>query len=212
MIEALSLQARHRRLPVLTGTSLQVNAGEIVGLVGANGSGKTTLVRALAGLHPCSGTVTLGGSDVSAWPPERRARLGLGHLDQQPSAFRGLSVRDNLRAVIEITPGADAAEVDRRADEEIARMGLTALAARRADRLSLGERRRLEVARVLCRRPRWLLCDEPLAGLDAAESHRVADRLRAVARAGAAVLFAAPDAPPGLCDRALTLRDGRAQS
>lgn len=216
MISAMDLEASYHDQPVFSHANLQVAAGEVVGLLGQNGSGKSTFLAALAGLHAnVVGRVHFGTCEVSGWSAEKRGGIGMGYLPQRSSVFGRLRARDNLLAVLEIPrhdepdSRATARSRDVAADEWLARFALQPLASRRAQDLSVGERRRLEVARALCRRPRWLLLDEPCAAVDADNARRVHREIRSAAGDGASVLLAAPELPEGLCDRLLRIRDGR---
>ena len=152
--------------PVLRDVSLSVKQGEAVGLLGPNGAGKTTCFYCITGLiAPETGSITLDGEIITGLPMYRRARLGIGYLPQEASIFRGLSVEDNVRAVLEIVePDHDLRE--QQLDALLAEFSVAHL--RRAPALSLsgGERRRVEIARALASRPSFILLDEPLAGID----------------------------------------------
>ncbi len=151
---------------VVRGVSIEVASGEIVGLLGPNGAGKTTTFYMTVGLTaPDSGRVELDGRDVTRDPMYVRARKGIGYLPQEPSIFRGLTVEQNILAILETT-GADRATRRRRTDELLAELGLTALARSPAFTLSGGERRRAEITRALVMSPRFILLDEPFAGID----------------------------------------------
>jgi lipopolysaccharide export system ATP-binding protein len=160
------LRRSYRRRPVIRDVSLELARGEVVALLGPNGSGKTTCFYCVAGLiNPDSGSVTIDGRDVTNFPMYRRAKLGIGYLPQEVSIFRGLSVEDNILAILEI------AEDDRhkrreRLEELLSDFSIGHL--RRAPALSLsgGERRRVEIARCLAANPKYLLLDEPFAGVD----------------------------------------------
>ena len=182
---ASGLRRRYGARLVVDGLDLEVRPGEVVGLLGPNGAGKTTTVSMLAGvLKPDAGRVMLGGQDITAWPLWRRARAGLGYVPQEPSIFRRLSVRDNVRAALEANNRAVTAEV-----ELLARFGLTEVASTRGERLSGGERRRTELCRAWAAGPQMLLCDEPFAALDPRGASEVAQQLRSIAQQGAGVLL-----------------------
>ena len=151
---------------VVRGVSLDVASGEVVGLLGPNGAGKTTTFYLVVGLTaPDSGRVTLDGEDVTTVPMYVRARKGIGYLPQEPSIFRGLTVEQNLLAILE-TLDLDGAARRARVGELLAELSLTPLAKARAHTLSGGERRRVEVTRALVLSPLFILLDEPFAGID----------------------------------------------
>ena len=151
---------------VVRGVSLDVASGEVVGLLGPNGAGKTTTFYLVVGLTaPDSGRVTLDGEDVTAVPMYVRARKGIGYLPQEPSIFRGLTVEQNLLAILE-TLDLNGAARRARVGELLAELSLTPLAKARAHTLSGGERRRVEITRALVLSPLFILLDEPFAGID----------------------------------------------
>jgi lipopolysaccharide export system ATP-binding protein len=151
---------------VLRGVSLSVRRGEAVGLLGPNGAGKTTCFYIITGLiRADSGSVMLDGVDITDLPMYRRARLGIGYLPQEASIFRGLSVEQNIRAVLEVVePDRDRRES--RLDELLGEFSIAHLRRAPAIALSGGERRRVEIARALASHPNFILLDEPLAGID----------------------------------------------
>ena len=151
---------------VVRGVSLEVNAGEVVGLLGPNGAGKTTTFYMTVGLTaPDSGRVELNGVDVTDDPMYIRARKGIGYLPQEPSIFRGLTVEQNVLAILE-TMGLDSATRRARLAELLGELNLTPLARSPAHTLSGGERRRVEITRALVVSPQFILLDEPFAGID----------------------------------------------
>ncbi len=151
---------------VVRGVSLDVQSGEVVGLLGPNGAGKTTTFYMTVGLtSPDSGRVIFNGEDVTDLPMYARARKGIGYLPQEPSIFRGLSVEQNIMAILE-TLDLDAAGRRERCKELLTELNLTSLAASPAYTLSGGERRRAEITRALVVSPKFLLLDEPFAGID----------------------------------------------
>jgi lipopolysaccharide export system ATP-binding protein len=151
---------------VVRGVSLEVTSGEVVGLLGPNGAGKTTTFYMTVGLTaPDAGRVSLDGQDVTDDPMYVRARKGIGYLPQEPSIFRGLSVEENILAILE-TLDLDAAGRRVRLRELLGELGLTPLASAPAYTLSGGERRRAEITRALVMSPRFVLLDEPFAGID----------------------------------------------
>jgi lipopolysaccharide export system ATP-binding protein len=151
---------------VVRGVSLEVQSGEVVGLLGPNGAGKTTTFYMTVGLTvPDSGRVVLNGEDVTTAPMYMRARKGIGYLPQEPSIFRGLTVEQNILAILE-TLDLDATSRRTRLRELLAELNLTPLAQAPAYTLSGGERRRAEITRALVISPRFILLDEPFAGID----------------------------------------------
>ena len=151
---------------VVRGVSIEVASGEIVGLLGPNGAGKTTTFYMTVGLTaPDAGRVVLNGEDVTGSPMYARARKGIGYLPQEPSIFRGLTVEQNLLAILE-TLKLSRAERKQRVTELLAELNLTPLAKAAAHTLSGGERRRAEITRALVISPRFILLDEPFAGID----------------------------------------------
>ena len=151
---------------VVRNVSLRLQRGEAVGLLGPNGAGKTTTFHIMSGLLPADeGNVQLDGNDITTMPVFRRARLGLGYLPQESSIFRGLTVEQNIRAVLESTEGSKG-DHDAILDDLMAEFSIAHLRNTVSVNLSGGERRRLEIARALALRPTFLLLDEPLAGID----------------------------------------------
>jgi len=160
------LRKSYRKRPVIRDVSLRLARGEVVALLGPNGSGKTTSFYCIAGLiAPDGGSVTIDGQDVTQFPMYRRARAGIGYLPQEMSIFRGLSVEDNILAILEVVE-RDRSRRQDRLEELLSEFSIGHL--RRAPALSLsgGERRRAEIARCLASDPRYVLLDEPFAGVD----------------------------------------------
>ncbi|MGB0721287.1 MAG: LPS export ABC transporter ATP-binding protein [Gammaproteobacteria bacterium] len=166
-LAAIDLVKRFKRFTAVDHVSVQVESGEVVGLLGPNGAGKTTTFYMMTGLVPAgSGIITLDGKDITAYPMHARARLGVGYLPQEPSVFRKLSVADNLMAVLESRPGLSRAERREIQDSLLRELNITHLAEKQGVSLSGGERRRVEIARALAAEPRFILLDEPFAGVD----------------------------------------------
>ncbi len=161
-----NLGKRYKRRPVLRDVSMSVQRGEAVGLLGPNGAGKTTCFYCITGLiAPDTGSIALDGEDITGLPMYRRARLGIGYLPQEASIFRGLSVENNVRAVLEVVePVRDKREA--MLETLLAEFSITHLRRAPALALSGGERRRVEIARALASQPNFILLDEPLAGID----------------------------------------------
>jgi lipopolysaccharide export system ATP-binding protein len=165
-LRAELLQKKFDGRRVVSGVSLAVSSGEVVGLLGPNGAGKSTTFHMLVGfLEPDEGKVFMDGADVSGEPMFIRARKGLGYLAQEPTVFRGLSVEDNLKAILERIV-EDPAELSSRVDKLLEEFGLARLRRQKALTLSGGEKRRLEVARVMINEPKIILLDEPFVGID----------------------------------------------
>ena len=157
-------QYYHRR--VVDGVSLQVKNGAVVGLLGPNGAGKTTSFYTIAGfIRPDSGRVILNNEDITSLPIHKRAQRGISYLAQEPSVFKKLTVEENVRIVLEPL-GLSKSEITNRIEGLLGDMKIQALAANKAHTLSGGERRRVEIMRALATRPRFILLDEPFAGID----------------------------------------------
>jgi lipopolysaccharide export system ATP-binding protein len=165
-LHARSLGKHFKKRPVVHNASLSIQRGEVVGLLGPNGAGKTTCFYMITGLIPLDyGTVILDGQDITDLPMYRRARLGIGYLPQEASIFRGMTVENNIRAVLEVTdPVHESREV--MLDALLAEFSITHLRRTPALALSGGERRRVEIARALASNPNFILLDEPFAGVD----------------------------------------------
>jgi branched-chain amino acid transport system ATP-binding protein len=177
---AQNIRVHFAGVHALDGVDLRVSAGEILGLIGPNGAGKTTLLNVVAGMQePKTGTVALDGKDVTHWSASRRARAGIGRTFQGARLFERLTVFENVE-VGATTKGGSRAEVRRRTHELVEFFGLADVAARPAGVLSHGLARRLGVARALSTQPRFMLLDEPAAGLDEEESAELVTLLRAV--------------------------------
>ena len=188
-LRASSVSRSFAGVDALRDVSLELRQGEVVGLIGPNGAGKSTLVNVLSGFdRPSSGRVILEERDVTRWSAHRRGRHGLSRTFQHSHAFRALSVRENVE-VSALGVGASSRAATRRADELLALLGLAEYADRPASDLSHGDERRLGVARALATEPRYVLMDEPAAGLPEAEVPRFATAVNAVRERGAGVLL-----------------------
>ncbi|WP_308916211.1 LPS export ABC transporter ATP-binding protein [Jannaschia sp. LMIT008] len=165
-LRVANLRKAYRKRPVIRDVSLELARGEVVALLGPNGSGKTTTFYAIAGLvTPDGGRVVLDGTDVTYLPMYRRARAGIGYLPQEASIFRGLSVEQNITAILEVAEPKRHRRRDR-LEQLLGEFGIEHLRRTAALALSGGERRRVEIARCLAANPRYLLLDEPFAGVD----------------------------------------------
>jgi lipopolysaccharide export system ATP-binding protein len=161
-----NLVKSYRGRRVVDGVSIEVNQGEIVGLLGQNGAGKTTSFYMMMGLvRPEGGSIFLDNTDVTDLPMHLRARMGLGYLSQEPSVFRKLTVKDNIKAILE-TLDITSDEIATRLEALMNELGIAHLRKSKAFMLSGGERRRLEIARALVTRPSFMLLDEPFSGID----------------------------------------------
>jgi lipopolysaccharide export system ATP-binding protein len=207
---ATNLGKRFRKRPVIRGVSLQVRQGEAVGLLGPNGAGKTTCFYIITGLlTPDAGSISLDGHDITELPMYRRARLGVGYLPQEASIFRGLSVEQNIRAVLEvIEPERDRREA--MLDDLLAEFSISHLRRTPALALSGGERRRVEIARALASQPHFMLLDEPLAGIDPIAVSDIRDLVKHLKDRGIGVLITDHNVRETLdiVDRAYILHEG----
>jgi lipopolysaccharide export system ATP-binding protein len=212
MLEARALTKRYGQRTALDKASLIVQAGEVVGLLGANGAGKTTCFYLIVGLLAAdSGQLSLDGRDLTPLAMHQRARLGLGYLPQEPSVFRRMSVADNLLAVLELRSDLNRKQQAQRCDALLDELRIDHLRAQQAVSLSGGERRRLEIARALALQPRFMLLDEPFAGVDpiaVGDIQRIIQQLRAQ---GIGVLITDHKVRETLasCDRAYIINAGR---
>ncbi len=166
VLEAKNISKSYGDVSVLKNVGLTVQSGEVVALLGPNGAGKTTFFYIISGLvHADSGTILLDNNDITAWPIYDRAKVGLGYLPQEASIFRGLNVEDNILAICEtIEPNLEKALA--KTDSLLNEFSISHLRKSKATSLSGGERRRLEIARSLATNPKFLLLDEPFAGVD----------------------------------------------
>ena len=207
---ATNLGKRFRKRPVIRDVSLQVLQGEAVGLLGPNGAGKTTCFYIITGLlTPDAGSISLDGHDITELPMYRRARLGVGYLPQEASIFRGLSVEQNIRAVLEvIEPERDRREA--MLDDLLAEFSISHLRRTPALALSGGERRRVEIARALASQPHFMLLDEPLAGIDPIAVSDIRDLVKHLKDRGIGVLITDHNVRETLdiVDRAYILHEG----
>ena len=210
-IVASNLGKSFRKRPVLRDASLRLSRGEAVGLLGPNGAGKTTCFYIITGLlAPDYGTITLDGVDITRLPMYRRARLGIGYLPQEASIFRGMTVEQNIRAVIEMVEK----DRDRGAamlEDLLAEFSISHLRRTPALALSGGERRRTEIARALASRPSFMLLDEPLAGIDPIAVGDIRELVKHLKDRGIGVLITDHNVRETLeiIDRAYILHDGQ---
>ena len=211
LLEASGVRVERGKKSILRDVELSAGIGEVIGILGPSGAGKTTLFRALTGeVPPDAGRIVLDGVDVTRWPLWKRARAGMGYIPQSASVFWDLTVRANLETFHHVVFGArgdDAAAIATAAAE---RVGLAHRLDVRAGELSAGERRRLEFARAITRKPRVLICDEPFAGVDPAGAAQLGDLLAELAKSDVTVLLADHHVAEALrvCTRAVLLLDG----
>jgi lipopolysaccharide export system ATP-binding protein len=207
---ATNIGKRFKRRPVLRGVSVRVQRGEAVGLLGPNGAGKTTCFYCITGLiNPDVGRILLDGHDITDLPMYRRARLGIGYLPQEASIFRGLSVENNIRAVLEVTE-PDREKREATLEDLLSEFSVTHLRRAPAMALSGGERRRVEIARALASHPAFILLDEPLAGIDPIAVSDIRDLVGHLKHRGIGVLITDHNVRETLdiIDRAYILHDG----
>ncbi len=209
-LRIFSLGKAFKKRPVVRDVSLSVQRGEAVGLLGPNGAGKTTTFYMITGLlAPDAGTISLDSHDITDLPMYRRARLGIGYLPQEPSIFRGLTVEQNIRAVLEVV------QRDRRRrvqalDDLLAEFSITHLRRTPSVALSGGERRRVEIARALASSPQFILLDEPLAGIDPIAVADIRDLVKHLKERGIGVLITDHNVRETLeiVDRAYIIHEG----
>ncbi|MBC7164329.1 MAG: LPS export ABC transporter ATP-binding protein [Roseovarius sp.] len=210
-LRIVSLRKSYRKKTVIRDVSLNLDRGEVVALLGPNGSGKTTTFYAIAGLiYPEGGHIYIDGRDVSTLPMYRRAKLGIGYLPQEMSIFRGLSVEDNIMAILEIAESGRARRRER-LEELLSEFSIEHLRRAPAMALSGGERRRVEIARCLAANPRYLLLDEPFAGVDPISVNDIRHLVADLKKRGIGVLITDHNVRETLeiVDRAYILHDGK---
>ena len=211
ILAASRLAKRYRNRLVVNDVSLCVRSGEVVGLLGPNGAGKTTSFYMIIGLVACdAGIVQIDLDDLSDRPMHLRARAGLGYLPQEPSIFRHLSVRENVMAILETRAGMSRAERERRLETLLDDLQVSHLADQRGDSLSGGERRRVEIARSLATEPRFMLLDEPFAGVDPISIVEIQQIIGYLSERGIGILITDHNVRDTLriCDRAYIVNEG----
>jgi len=212
ILSAQNLAKKYRRRTVVDNVSLEVSSGEVVGLLGPNGAGKTTCFYMVAGLIPTEGgSVSINGNDISNMPMHARARLGLGYLAQEPSVFRKLSVNNNILAVLETRMDLPRQEQIAACDNLLVDFRLNHLRDNLAMSLSGGERRRLEIARALAMEPRFILLDEPFAGIDPISVKDIQNIIRELSTRDIGVLITDHNVREtlGICQKAYILHEGK---
>lgn len=184
------LKKTYGKRNVVKNISFEMQGGQIIGLLGPNGAGKTTTFYMIVGfITNNGGSISLNGIDITNEPMYKRARLGISYLPQEPSIFRKLSVEDNIRLVVESRPNTDPKKRDAIVQGLLRSFGLTYLAKQKGYTLSGGERRRTEIARCLATSPRFLLLDEPFAGIDPKAVYEIKQIVRSLAKLGIGILL-----------------------
>ncbi len=205
------LKKRYKSRQVVKNVSLEVTSGEVVGLLGPNGAGKTTSFYMMVGLVPLDGgSIRLDGTELSHLPIHRRSRLGLSYLPQEASIFRKLTVAENIRAILELQT-FEAGRIEERLEDLLRELHIAHLRNNPALSLSGGERRRVEIARALATQPRFVLLDEPFAGVDPIAVLDIQKIIRFLTDQGIGVLITDHNVREtlGICDRAYIINDGQ---
>ncbi len=210
-LSASHLSKRYKSRLVVDDVSLQIRTGDVVGLLGPNGAGKTTCFYMIVGLIPMdSGDIMLDNVHISHLPMHKRAQLGLGYLPQEPSVFRGLTVEENILAILETRPYTTEAARRERLEQLLTDLHIAERRDTRGISLSGGERRRVEIARALASEPRFMLLDEPFAGVDPISVLEIQQLIRHLQELGIGVLITDHNVRETLkiCDRAYILNEG----
>lgn len=205
-----NLRKQYKARTVVQDISLHVKSGEVVGLLGPNGAGKTTSFYMIVGLVPLNdGRIILNGKDISRLPIHQRAHMGLSYLPQEPSIFRKLSAADNIRAVLELQKLSPDA-VEKRLDELLEELHISHIRDSLAVSLSGGERRRVEIARCLASNPKFILLDEPFAGIDPIAVIDIQKTIKFLTAKNIGVLITDHNVREtlGICDRAYIVNEG----
>jgi LPS export ABC transporter ATP-binding protein len=209
-LKAENLKKSFKKTLIIKGVSLEVNTAEVVGLLGPNGAGKTTTFYLICGLlTPDEGKVTLENKDITKKPLHKKARLGIGYLPQESSIFRDLSVEDNLYIVAQ--EYYDKSTQEKVVEDLLEKFNIEPIRKRKGINLSGGERRRVEIARALVPRPKFLFLDEPFAGVDPVNVNEIKELVRFLSKEGIGVIITDHNVRETLsiCDRAYVLKDGR---
>jgi lipopolysaccharide export system ATP-binding protein len=212
-LRAIGLAKSYKSRQVVRDLSIEVANGEVVGLLGPNGAGKTTAFYMIVGLVPCdAGRIHLGDTEVTSLPMHKRARLGLGYLPQEASVFRKLSVEDNVMAILETRDDLDRAAREQRLEELLEELRIGHVRRSMGLSLSGGERRRVEIARALAAEPRFMLLDEPFAGVDPLSVLDIQRIIRELTSRDIGVLITDHNVREtlGVCSRAYIVNQGTA--
>lgn len=210
-LEARGIAKRYRRRAVVKGLSLSIESGEVVGLLGPNGAGKTTAFYMIVGLVRCdTGSIELDGRNISRLPVHRRAQLGLGYLPQEASIFRGMTVADNIMAILETRRDLRRADRQAQLEELLEELHISHVRDTHGISLSGGERRRVEIARALATEPKFMLLDEPFAGVDPISVLDIQRIIRHLSQRGIGVLITDHNVREtlGICGRAYIVNEG----
>lgn len=211
ILQTVSICKQYKKRRVVDGISIKVETGTIVGLLGPNGAGKTTTFYSIAGfVRPDSGKIVLDDEDITQLPIHKRAKRGLSYLAQEPSVFKKLTVRENVQIILE-TLGLSKKDISRRISGLMEDLGLVHLADNLAYSLSGGERRRVEIMRALATEPKFVLLDEPFAGIDPLAIADLQEIIRSVKRRGMGVLISDHNVRETLavCDYAYIVSSGK---
>jgi lipopolysaccharide export system ATP-binding protein len=215
MLSAQGLQKRFRARQVVRDFAFSIREGEVVGLLGPNGAGKTTCFYMVVGLIQAdAGSIKLDQQDITGLPMHSRAKLGIGYLPQEASVFRRLSVADNILAVLELRDNMTQKQREDELESLLDELKIAHIAEQKGISLSGGERRRVEIARALAARPRYMLLDEPFAGVDPISVGEIQRIVRHLKERGIGVLITDHNVREtlGICDRAYILNDGEVLS
>ena len=210
-LEAVDITKRYRVREVVSQLSISIKSGEVVGLLGPNGAGKTTAFYMIVGLVSCDhGQIIINGKDITHFPVHRRARLGLGYLPQEASVFRKLSAADNVRAILQTREDLDRAARQSTLEELLEELHITHVRDSMGISLSGGERRRVEIARALAAKPKFMLLDEPFAGVDPISVLDIQRIIRHLSSRGIGVLITDHNVREtlGICGHAYILNNG----
>jgi lipopolysaccharide export system ATP-binding protein len=211
ILSVQDIAKRYKFREVVKGISLEINSGEVVGLLGPNGAGKTTAFYMIVGLITCDrGRILLDGQDLTAFPMHRRARMGLGYLPQEASVFRKLTVENNILAILENRSELDRAGREQELDQLLDELHVGHVRTSLGISLSGGERRRVEIARALAAKPRFVLLDEPFAGVDPISVLDIQRIIRHLCDRKIGILITDHNVREtlGICSRAYILNDG----
>ena len=212
MLKATDLHKSYRKKEVVRGVTVEVEPGQVVGLLGPNGAGKTTCFYMIVGLIPTDqGNITVDDVDITHKPVNIRSSLGVGYLPQEASVFRKLSVRDNILAILELRRDLDLDQRKEILQTLMEELGVSHLASQMGQVLSGGERRRVEIARALGARPRFILLDEPFAGIDPISVREIQGIIKQLTDQNIGVLITDHNVREmlGICHHAYILNEGR---